>query len=274
MAAPVAYYVFGPRGSYYMMEAPIAYYVFNPRGSCYVILHPYPPTLSRQDSLTHTRPDPPTHTRPDPPTRSRRDSPTHTRQHPPTRSRRDSPAHARPDPSTPPPPYGIETSLKNSSLSEFQETEILRTVNTVMGRVDAKLASNSGGLGNTLALSSAIRHTCVEAAIAITKDCSSISQLRGEGDEVISRTRHRTVEAITTTANISLVEKQAEAAMITSTAIIEVSNSTLSNMEQHRSADGYTSAENITALSYMRRIASAVASAASETAFEISQRRP
>uniref|UniRef100_A0A8H7KBD7 Uncharacterized protein n=1 Tax=Bionectria ochroleuca TaxID=29856 RepID=A0A8H7KBD7_BIOOC len=248
------------------MEVPFAYYVFNPRGSDYVVLNPYHPTLSRQV--------PPTHTLQEPPTLSRRDSPTHTRQDPPTRSRRDSPAHARPDPSTPPPPYGIETSLKNSSLSESQEIEILRTVNTVMGRVDDRLASTVGGLGNILALSSAIRHICVEAAIAITKEGSSISQPQGEGDEVILRTRHRTVEAITTTANIALVEKQTEAAMITATAIIEVSNSTLSNMEQHRSADGYTSAENITALSYMRRIASAVASAASETSLEIVQRRP
>ncbi|CAG9990452.1 unnamed protein product [Clonostachys byssicola] len=192
---------------------------------------------------------------------------------PPTRSQRDSATHARPDPSTPPPPYGIETSLENSSLSEPQEIQILRTVNTVMAQVDASLGSPTGGWGNILALSSAIRHVCVETAIAITKDVSSISQLQGEGDAEILRARHRTVEAVTTTANIALIGKQTEAAMITATAIIDVSNSTVSNMSRRRSADQYTPAENIIALDYMRRVISAVADAATETAGEIVQRR-
>ncbi|CAG9953077.1 unnamed protein product [Clonostachys rosea f. rosea IK726] len=135
-----------------------------------------------------------------------------------------------PDPPTLPPSYEIEASVKALGLPKLQQLQILQDVDAVMGRVTPSLLSIVDDSCDILALSSAIRYGCTEAAAAIKRH--EVPQSEDELNRLMCESRWRVINSVTAAANIVPLGKQVEVAVAAAAAITEVSYNTLRKTEE------------------------------------------
>ncbi|CAG9990727.1 unnamed protein product [Clonostachys byssicola] len=135
-----------------------------------------------------------------------------------------------PDPPTLPPSYEIEASVKALGLPKPQQFQILQEVDAVMGRLTASLLGIVDDSCDILALSSAIRYGCTEAAAVISQ--SGAPQSEHELDHLIYESRGKIINSVTAAASIVPLGKQVEVAVAAAAAITEVSYNTLRKTQE------------------------------------------